>query len=107
VSRACGVALALCFWFWPSLLGSSGSVGSAVAQAPAKSSASSRICVTKAGEATGITQAFAEYEALLIIRQVTGNWPIETDSIGPANYRCRQQSVGWTCKAQARVCKRP
>jgi hypothetical protein len=32
-------------------------------------------CVTKHGSATGITRDFAEYEAFLIIRQVTGNWP--------------------------------
>ncbi|MFM9941649.1 MAG: hypothetical protein ACKVP7_19370 [Hyphomicrobiaceae bacterium] len=63
-------------------------------------------CIIKAGEATGITRGFAEYEALLIIRQVTGNWPLENDRIGPATYACRQGTVGWTCKAVAQVCKR-
>jgi hypothetical protein len=62
-------------------------------------------CVTKAGSATGITRGFAEYESLLIIRQVTGNWPIETDRIGKPSYRCKQDGAMWTCKAVAKVCK--
>lgn len=62
-------------------------------------------CVLKGGEATGITRTFAEYEALLIIRQVTGNWPIETDRIDRVRYTCRQDAAGgWTCRANARVC---
>lgn len=62
-------------------------------------------CVTKAGVATGITRGFAEYEALLIIRQVTGNWPLEKDRIGPAAYDCRQGPALWTCRAVAKVCR--
>lgn len=62
-------------------------------------------CVTKAGSATGITRAFAEYEALLIIKQVTGNWPIQTDRIAPPAYSCEQGNIMWTCKAKAQVCK--
>ena len=61
--------------------------------------------MTKAGSATGITRGFAEYEALLIIRQVTGNWPIETDRIGRPTYTCKQDGVMWTCRAVAKVCK--
>ena len=64
-------------------------------------------CVWKAGEATGITRDFAEYEALLIIRQVTGNWLIETDAILEPSYTCKQGSALWTCTARAKVCKRP
>lgn len=55
--------------------------------------------------ATGITRGFAEYEALLIIRQVTGNWPLAKDRIGAPVYECRQGSVLWTCKAIAKVCR--
>lgn len=62
-------------------------------------------CVTKAGSATGVTRGFAEYESLLIIRQVTGNWPIETDRIGKPHYTCKQDGAMWTCKAVAKVCK--
>jgi hypothetical protein len=63
-------------------------------------------CVLKGGVATGITRAFAEYEALLIIRQVTGNWPVETDRIDRIRYACQQDAVGaWTCRAEARVCR--
>jgi hypothetical protein len=62
-------------------------------------------CVVKGGSATGMTRGFAEYEALLIIRQVTGNWPIETDRIGKPTYSCKQDGVFWTCRAKAEVCK--
>ena len=74
--------------------------------AAAKKPPAKETCITKAGEATGVTRGFAEYEALLIIRQVSGNWPIESDRIGPAKYDCRQGQAGWTCKAVAKICKR-
>ena len=53
---------------------------------------------------TGPTRGFAEYEALLIIKQVTGNWPIESDRITDVKYNCRQNGV-WTCVANAKVCR--
>lgn len=62
-------------------------------------------CVIKAGEASGLTRGFAEYESLLIIEQVTGNWPVKTDRIGKPIYRCKQNAAGWTCVARAEVCK--
>lgn len=62
-------------------------------------------CVTKYGSATGITRGFAEYEALLIIRQVTGNWPFETDRITKPVYACKQDGAFWNCRATAKVCK--
>jgi hypothetical protein len=62
-------------------------------------------CVTKYGSATGITRDFAEYEAFLIIRQVTGNWPIETDTFSKPVYKCSSDGVLWTCRASAKVCK--
>lgn len=61
-------------------------------------------CVTKAGSATGITRDFAEYEAELIIRQVTGNWPIQTDKISKPTYTCKTDGGMWTCRAVAKVC---
>lgn len=62
-------------------------------------------CVTKAGSATGITKEFAEYESELIIRQVTGNWPIQADNISKPKYTCKSDGALWTCRAVARVCK--
>ena len=62
-------------------------------------------CAVKGGSATGVTRGFAEYESLLIIRQVTGNWPFETDRIGKPTYSCKQDGVMWTCRATAKVCK--
>lgn len=70
-----------------------------IAAAPASAG-----CVTKAGSATGITKEFAQYEALLIIRQVTGNWPIQSDKISVPKYTCKSNGAMWTCKAVARVC---
>jgi hypothetical protein len=63
-------------------------------------------CITKAGSASGITRGFAEYEALLIIRQVTGNWPFQTDRIGAPTYKCGQDGLMWTCHAVAIVCRK-
>lgn len=62
-------------------------------------------CVTKHGSATGITRDFAEYEAFLIIRQVTGNWPFETDRFSKPVYTCSHDGALWTCRATAKVCK--
>jgi hypothetical protein len=62
-------------------------------------------CVTKYGSATGITRDFAEYEAFLIIRQVTGNWPIEADTFSKPVYKCASDGALWTCRASAKVCK--
>jgi len=62
-------------------------------------------CVTKHGSATGITRGFAEYEAFLIIRQVTGNWPFQQDRISKPAYKCRTDGALWTCGATAEVCK--
>lgn len=68
--------------------------------------ASAGNCVTKAGSATGITRGFAEYESFLIIRQITGNWPVQTDQISKPVYKCSQGTVFWTCNATAKVCKK-
>ena len=62
-------------------------------------------CIDKAGVASGLTRNFAEYEAFLIIRQVTGNWPVQTDQISEPMYRCRQDGALWQCTARARVCR--
>jgi hypothetical protein len=77
----------------------------ALAAPIAASAAPPESCVTKSGSATGITRGFAEYEAFLIIRQVTGNWPIEQDRFSKPVYKCTQDGVLWTCRATARVCK--
>lgn len=62
-------------------------------------------CVVKHGAATGLTRDFAEYEAFLIIRQVTGNWPIETDRFSKPVYKCAHDGALWTCRATAKVCR--
>lgn len=80
-------------------------VSGLAALALGSSSAVARACVVKAGSATGLTREFAEYESLLIIRQVTGNWPIETDRISKPAYTCKEDGAMWSCRAVAKVCK--
>ncbi len=75
------------------------------AAATTTSSASAEPCVTKHGSASGITRGFAEYEAFLLIRQVTGNWPFQQDRISKPAYKCASDGVLWTCKAAAKVCR--
>ena len=69
------------------------------------SAAHAETCVTKHGSTTGITRGFAEYEAFLIIRQVTGNWPFQQDRISEPVYTCKSDGAFWTCSATAKVCK--
>lgn len=85
-----------------SLVALGGAVGASAATPAATKTASK--CTPKAGTASGPTRGFAEYEALLIIKQVTGNWPIESDRITDVKYSCKQAGV-WTCVATAKVCK--
>lgn len=63
-------------------------------------------CVKKAGEGWGITQGIAEFQALEIIQQVTGNWPIQSDAISKPVYSCKGGDGSWTCVARATVCKK-
>jgi hypothetical protein len=79
--------------------------GTCVSLLAAALPAAAETCVVKGGSASGLTRGFAEYESLLIIRQVTGNWPIETDRIGKPTYACKQDGVIWRCRATAKVCK--
>lgn len=72
---------------------------------PHAESARAESCTTKHGSATGITRGFAEYEAFLIIKQVTGNWPFEQDRISKPAYKCKSEGALWTCSATAKVCK--
>lgn len=62
-------------------------------------------CEVRAGSATGLTRGFAEYEAFLIIRQVSGNWPIQTDRISKPDTTCTQKNLLWHCRAKAKICK--
>ena len=80
-------------------------IGTSVLVAGGASVSKAESCVTKAGSATGITREFAEYESELIIRQVTGNWPIQSDRISKPAYTCKESSGMWTCSAVAKVCK--
>jgi hypothetical protein len=62
-------------------------------------------CETRAGQAWGFSKEFAQYESFLIIRQVTGNWPFQSDQISEPKYRCKEEQGGWSCLATAQVCR--
>lgn len=76
-------------------------------RSPAKAAGQSKDgrCVERAGQAVGITRAFAEYEAFLIIRQMSGNWPIQTDRISRPTYACKPDGALWSCTARAKICR--
>lgn len=90
---------------WAAFVRRSAVAGLCVAVVAQNGPALAESCVMKGGSATGPTRDFAEYESFLIIRQVTGNWPFETDRIGKPSYSCKSDGVFWTCRATARVCK--
>lgn len=64
------------------------------------------VCVKKAGEGWGITKGMAQFQSFEIIQQVTGNWPVQTDSISKPVYHCKGSEGSWTCIARATVCKK-
>ena len=71
----------------------------------AASAASKGKCAKKAGEGWGLTRQIAEFQSYEIIQQVTGNWPIQTDTISKPVYSCKGTDGSWTCVAHATVCK--
>jgi hypothetical protein len=63
-------------------------------------------CVKKAGIGWGLTKDIAKFQSFEIIEQATGNWPVRTDRISNPVYACKQDALGWTCKAYAKVCSK-
>lgn len=62
-------------------------------------------CYNKKGRGFAPTQDMAKFQAWEIVAQITGNWPIKTDTFRNEKYRCKQESSGWVCISSIDVCK--
>jgi hypothetical protein len=63
-------------------------------------------CVRKGGNGWGLTKDIAKFQAFEIIEQSTGNWPVRTDKITQPVFTCKEDALGWHCKAFAKVCSK-
>lgn len=63
------------------------------------------VCKTHRGKGWGFDQAQAKFQAWEIITQVTGNWPIATDTLKNERYKCKPDGNGVTCYSWMDVCK--
>jgi hypothetical protein len=62
-------------------------------------------CYNKKGRGFAPTRDMAKFQAWEIVAQITGNWPIQTDTFRNETYRCKQDSSGWVCISSINVCK--
>jgi hypothetical protein len=69
------------------------------------SSAEAARCVTKRGKGWAWTQDMAKFQAWEIVAQLSGNWPIQTDTFRNERYQCKKDGDGYTCLSWIDVCK--
>ena len=69
------------------------------------SSAEAARCVTKRGKGWAWTQDMAKFQAWEIVAQLSGNWPIQTDTFRNERYKCKKDGDGYTCLSWIDVCK--
>ena len=64
-------------------------------------------CVTKRGKGYAWTEDMAKFQAWEIIAQLSGNWPIQTDTFRNERYKCSKakDGSGYTCLSWIDVCK--
>jgi hypothetical protein len=62
-------------------------------------------CKTHYGTGYAPTESMAKFQSWEITAQVTGNWPIQSDTFRNERYRCKQQASGWRCDSSIDVCK--
>lgn len=62
-------------------------------------------CKTHYGTGYAPTESMAKFQSWEITAQVTGNWPIQTDTFRNERYRCKPQDSGWRCDSAIDVCK--
>jgi hypothetical protein len=62
-------------------------------------------CTTKNGKGWAWTEDLARFQAWEIVAQVTGNWPIQTDTFRNERYKCKPDGNGYTCLSWIDVCK--
>jgi hypothetical protein len=88
-------AIALCLAVGALLVPATGFVASAEAGR----------CVTKRGKGWAWTQDMAKFQAWEIVAQLSGNWPIQTDTFRNERYKCTKDGDGYTCLSWIDVCK--
>jgi hypothetical protein len=47
----------------------------------------------------------AKFQAWEIVAQLSGNWPIQTDTFRNERYKCSKDGDGYTCLSWIDVCK--
>ena len=57
------------------------------------SSAEAARCVTKRGKGWAWTEGTARFQAWEIVAQLSGNWPIQTDTFRNERYKCRRTAA--------------
>jgi hypothetical protein len=62
-------------------------------------------CVTKRGKGWAWSEGMARFQAWEIVAQMSGNWPIQTDTFRNERYRCKPDGNGYTCLSWIDVCK--
>jgi len=62
-------------------------------------------CVTKRGKGWAWTEGMARFQAWEIVAQLSGNWPIATDTLRNERYKCKKDGSGYTCLSWIDVCK--
>lgn len=62
-------------------------------------------CVTKHGKGWAFTEDMARFQAWEIVAQLSGNWPIQTDTFRNEHYKCKPDGSGYTCLSSIDVCR--
>ncbi|HET6321444.1 MAG TPA: hypothetical protein VFF87_05280 [Hyphomicrobium sp.] len=62
-------------------------------------------CVTKRGKGWAWTEDMARFQAWEIVAQLSGNWPVATDTLRNERYKCKKDGSGYTCLSWIDVCK--
>jgi hypothetical protein len=62
-------------------------------------------CVTKHGKGWAFTEDLARFQAWEIVAQLSGNWPIQTDTFRNERYKCKPDGSGYTCLSTIDICK--
>lgn len=62
-------------------------------------------CKRHYGKGYDFTLDGAKFQAWEITAQVTGNWPIKTDTFKNESYKCKPDGSGYTCISTIDVCK--
>jgi hypothetical protein len=77
----------------------------AAAGLPLAPSAAFAGCTTKHGKAWAWTEDLARFQAWEIVAQLSGNWPIQTDTFRNERYKCNPDGSGYTCLSTIDICK--